>query len=289
MLDVMNIVADLHMHTTASDGLSTAEELFRKAQQSELKAIAICDHDVLTSAATLSDLATQYDVATFSAIELSCSWQVDGRQRDVHLLGYAFNQQPLEQTLQLLRQARIERACEMLSRLRQAGVDIQDSDVPELSTNNSCGRPHIAQAMVKKGLVKTIQGAFDQYLGTDHAAYVPLARLSLDKGVQLIQQAGGIAVLAHPGRSAHQLKHLEEMMVVGVDGLEVFHPSHNANVSSQLLKRAKQDDLLITAGSDYHGFAEHKRNVGSWGLQAEAFDRLWQHLESNCHRPAVYK
>lgn len=271
------IHADLHSHTTCSDGTLLPNLLLEKAVQKGLKAIAITDHDTMNAHRVLEREGVGEDIRVIPGIELSCY----EHGRDIHLLGYFLdaNNAELQRYEAEFREDRDRRAREICEKLRSLSIGISFSEVEDHAAGAPIGRPHIAAVLVKRGVVASIQKAFDHYLDSSKPAYVARSPFSVREGAQLIQQAGGVAVVAHPGRTFTDPRLFIALVASGLDGIEVFHPSH-WNVTREYYRTlAIQHRLVITGGSDYHGSRDYdENNFGTFGVTEELFDLL--HIRS---------
>ena len=254
--------AELHCHTTASDGTLSPEELVRLAVQRGLEVLAITDHDTTVAFEVARRAAAPYRLEVIPALELSS----EEGSLDVHLLGYYVDPEHLglQETLQELRQGRLRRLGEMLGRLADLGVPVERERVLRLAAGDSVGRPHVARALVDVGHVRDVQAAFDLYLGTGKPAYVPRRNLRPAEAIRWIREAGGVAVLAHPGQIGSDSL-LETLVAEGLQGLEAFHPSHPPILRQHYQGLAAHWGLLVTGGSDYHG-PEHGHQVDLGGM-----------------------
>jgi predicted metal-dependent phosphoesterase TrpH len=246
---------DLHIHSTFSDGSMTPAELVRLARQSRLSAIAVTDHDTTDGIEEAMEAGRALGVTVISGVELS----VKLGDINLHLLGYLFDsrQQDFLQALQRVQEGRLVRNGLILEALRRQGVSIQPSELMEVAGPGQCGRPHIAQLMIAKGAVKTLDEAFERYLGQGGSAYVPRFIYSAGDAIALIHRAGGLAVLAHPqllektGQNFPGV--IAELHRLGLDGVEVYYPSHSRQFRKMLQRLTEKHGLLKTGGSDYHG------------------------------------
>ncbi len=246
---------DLHTHTTASDGMQGAEVNIRLAEQAGLSAVAITDHDTVAGLPAAFREGERRGIEVVPGVEIST---VSGGQ-DIHVLGYYFDErQPVFlRRLEQLRNTREVRNEMLLERLRQLGCDVTLEEVKAQAGKKGIegsvvGRPHIAEALVRKGYAASIGEAFEKFLGREGAAYVNPPRIDPFQAVDWIHEAGGAAVLAHPGlyRDAPLAVRLIEY---GLDGIEVYHSDHSADEEKQYLDLARKHDLMVTAGSDFHG------------------------------------
>lgn len=255
----MSRVADLHIHTFYSDSTSSPQEVVLQAKESQIDCIAITDHDTIDGILPTIDCARQYDIEIISGIELSA--QIQGK--DVHILGYFFdiNNEKLLKHIKHFQQVRLERMKEMINKLQSFDIPITYEDVLEQTSAKSLGRPHLAQILVSKKVVPSLGKAFDKYLAEGAKAYVPKFQQSPHDAIDLIHQAGGLAVLAHPMITKID-QHINELAEIGLDGIEVFYPNCSTAVQSSYEKIADKYGLLKTGGSDAHGDAKKHTYIG---------------------------
>ncbi len=243
--------ADLHTHTTASDGRLSPPGLVEKAHLRGLAVLSITDHDTLAAYPTATLAAERYGIDLLPGVELSAN--VGGA--DVHLLGYGFDlgDAGLRDHLARYRAERHERAEEIVGRLRALGHPVELERVLALTQGGTVGRPHIARALVEAGHAETVQGAFARYIGDGAPAFVPKGKATAEELVALVHAAGGVCVLAHPG-SWVQVRFAERLAAAGLDGIETVHPAHDDDLREHWRAVARRLGLLETGGSDYHGF-----------------------------------
>ncbi len=260
-MDCKQAGIDLHIHSTASDGTLSPVEILRLAEKLELGAISITDHDTLKGSKDLLEAAGSSHVRVLTGIEIStippALYAVAG---SFHILGYGIrlNDPVLNQTLETLQHARENRNPFIISRLNAMGLDITLEEVVQASGEAQIGRPHIAQLMIKKGFVQSFDEAFDAYLGFNKPAYVDKYRLDCQKAIEMIIEAGGTPVLAHPfllripdnSRLESLVATLKEM---GLQGIEVYYPEHSSEDVDFYSRLALSHDLAITGGTDFHG------------------------------------
>jgi hypothetical protein len=246
---------DLHAHTTASDGSYTPTELVVAAAEGGLTAIAVTDHDTLDGLAEAEEAARQMNIEFVPGIELAISYD-NGR---FHMLGYLIdrNDPVLNGRLDRLKDNRVNRNAHMVEKLRSLGFDITLDDFIAESGGGQVGRPHMAAALVKKGIATGYQDAFDRFLADGALAHVPKDKITVEEGLELIHAAGGLAVMAHPisvklegDALAEELKRLREL---GLDGLECYYSQHTPEQVDAFLDLARSAGLLVTGGSDFHG------------------------------------
>jgi predicted metal-dependent phosphoesterase TrpH len=257
---------DLHIHSTFSDGVLKPSVVVDLAVSQGLKAIAITDHDTAAGTDEAMARGSEKGVEVITGIEIS-SWHGD---TSMHILGYRFNHEDKQfnRRLKLLQDGREIRNARIIENLKRLGIKVDLSELLHYSEYGQTGRPHIARLLVDKGVTKTIDLAFKHYLGRGAAAYAERYRFSAHDAIAMIREADGIAVLAHPSsldpslRSIPQL--LKELNKVGLEGGEVYYPSHSPKAVKALLKMAKELDLLLTGGSDFHGMARPGYNATEW-------------------------
>ncbi len=237
---------DLHLHTRCSDGVWNVERLLDEIRARALDLFCISDHDTLDAYPLPEDLAAR------SIPGLEVDSHHDGHT--VHLLAYgvADKASPLLESLRRQRLAREDRMSCMVDAVRRHGIDVSLDDVRAHAPGTaSLGRPHLARALVACGAVATVQDAFDRYLADDANAYVPLERLTSAAAIDLIRASCGVAIAAHPKR-LHNASDLGELIDLGIDGIEIVHPTADAQMQAHLLEKAHSHGLLATAGTDFH-------------------------------------
>lgn len=242
--------ADLHIHTNASDGAITPEDVVRMASRCNLRAIAITDHDTMEGIQSAKEEAKIQHLDVLEGVELST--ECDGLE--IHILAYCIdpNNAEFQRHLSIFRDARLVRAEKMVSKLRNMGIKINFQEVLEHAGTGSVGRPHIAQALLAAGTINNIAEAFEHYIGFGRPAYEPRLKYHPVAMVKLVRDLGGIPVLAHPGISCEETLVLS-LIKEGLQGLEVYHPQHSQNMEKYYLGLCKRYDLLATGGSDFHG------------------------------------
>lgn len=242
--------ADLHIHTTASDGIMSPYEVVSWASIKRLKAIAITDHDTVNGISPAMEASFRYKTEIVPGIELSTLFEGE----EIHILGYYidYKAQWFLDILEKLRSLRYERAERIVGKLNRLGVDITLEQVKVKAKRGAIGRPHIARAMVDKGFIKNTKEAFSEYIGKDCPAYVERHKLSSRDAIEIIKSVGGISVLAHPGLIQNKAN-IKKIIDVGVQGIEVYHSKHDEDTVRNALAIAQSRKLFITGGSDCHG------------------------------------
>jgi len=251
-------LVDLHTHSTASDGARAPRDVVRAARALGLSAIALTDHDTVDGLADAADEGRSSGVRIVPGVELSAV-EADA---ETHLLGLHLEDvRRLETSLRDLKTMRLTRAQRIVTRLNELGVKVTIEDVLAQSGGGAVGRPHIARALVNDGWATDIRDAFDRYLGNGRAAFVPKDQLSMTDAITMIHDAGGLAILAHPGASGTRAR-IESLVSAGLDGVEVRHPSHSSEDAARLLALVEHFRLVPSGGSDWHGLSEGGRTLG---------------------------
>ncbi len=262
---------DLHIHTTASDGTLTPSEIISQALKLKLKAIAITDHDTLAGSKAVLQAGIPSPLDFLTGVEISAAPpRFYAGSGSFHLLGYSIrlDDPALNHALEKLQQARENRNPAIIGRLNDIGIAITLDEVRQEAGEGQLGRPHIAKLLIKKGLVGSMNQAFDRYLGTDGPAYVDKYRIECRKAIELILAAGGIPVLAHPGllkcKTSDQFDELlAGLKAMGILGVEVFYPEHTAEQTHLFAQLAQRHNLLLTGGTDFHGAINPEIAIGS--------------------------
>lgn len=280
--------ADLHLHSTFSDGLKTPEALCKLAMKYHVQCVALSDHDTALGLAAMRAAARGCGLAFVPAVEVST-----GEGGRVHVLCYGLDERNAAFTAFLARagEDRASRAAEMLHRLKGVGVSLADVE-KELLQAPGVGRAHIARAMAAAGYVRTVSEAFDRFLGEGKCAYVPRRHLSTGDAVSQLRAMGGVPVLAHPLRSGFTEQGLRAVLPEWIDrglrGIEAFHPSAGSPAARRLESLARLNGLLVTGGSDYHGDPDSRLRVGrmpaGWYTCQQDVDALIHAFSSTCQR-----
>jgi predicted metal-dependent phosphoesterase TrpH len=263
--------ADLHLHTNFSDGTYTPEELVSQAAKNHLVAIALTDHDTVEGCERAAIACKAVEIEFISGAELTAEQD----DNEIHILGYfldTHNQKLLGEIakFQAVRQDRIR---EMVARLNALNVPLKVEDVIALANCRSPGRPHVARALVKAGFVKSLDEAFERFLKRHRPAFVPKAKISSQVAIELIHQANGLAVMAHPGLNRTD-EVIPDLVEAGLDGIECFHTKHSTAVSEHYLEIADKYNLLVTGGSDCHGMSKGKPLIGTVRLPYQHVEKL---------------
>jgi 3',5'-nucleoside bisphosphate phosphatase len=265
---------DLHTHTTASDGTLNPKELVGHALKMGIGVLSITDHDSIAGAIEASALPESSGLELVPGIELN----TEKNNHEIHILGYFLdlNNEYLHRRLEYLQQSRILRIKGIIEKLQKLSITISFEEIMEYAKGESVGRLHIARALKDRKHVGDIQEAFQKFLKPGCPAYVPRPRFHPEEAVEIIEKSGGIPVYAHPLYTPAE-KYLDPLIAKGLRGLEVYYPDHLPVHVQYFGRLAKEKKLLITGGSDFHGFDSNKySSIGNVGYPEEDFRRLKQ-------------
>ncbi len=262
---------DLHFHSTFSDGTYTPSYIASIAREKGFSALALTDHDTVDGLPEFFEACAANGLQPMTGMELTCQIGV----REVHLLGYDFDMahQRLCEELKVQQEHRAQRVQRMIEKLRGLNIDISLDQVMARAGKASLGRPHVALALVESGVVQTVDRAFAEYLVRGAPGFVDKPRLGVKEAIRLIREAGGIAVLAHPG-IAHTDGAIPELVRAGLQGLEVWHSKHDESTVRKYLQMTERYKLLATGGSDCHGMTKQKQLLGLIKLPMERFQAI---------------
>lgn len=283
---------DLHVHSTASDGTLTPSQVVDLAIKANLSAIALTDHDTLAGveeAIRASEEAKKegIDIEIIPGTELSVAY----KGKDIHMLGLFLDHKSkkLNYELELAKRNRDERNVKMIANLSNAGFNISLESLTAMAKDAVLTRAHFARFLLEKGYVKSMKEAFDKYLGDDSPYYVQREFLSPKSAIELIHDAGGLAILAHPLIYKYTLQEVEELIDylfhLGLDGVEIIHSSNTGFDEGHLRRMANKHNLLYSGGSDFHGSNKPNLNIGvGYGnlkIKREILDNLKANLKAN--------
>lgn len=256
---------DLHAHSTASDGAKSPAAAIAAAHAAGLAAFALTDHDTLGGVPEAQAAADAVGLRLVPGVELS----VHQGEVEVHILGLHIRDvSAMQSQLEIYRDRRVTRAEAIVERLGTLGVPLEMSAVLTAADGGAVGRPHVARALVAGGHVRDNREAFDRYLAAGRPAYVDKERLEVAEGIALIHAAGGIAVMAHPAGDGRR-ERIEPLVALGLDGLEVRHPSHSSEDAKRIKALADFFDLVPSGGSDWHGAMQGGRVLGALNVPFE--------------------
>jgi len=263
---------DLHVHTTFSDGMFTPEEVVEKALERGLKAVGITDHDCIGGIQPCIDAAKGTSLEIIPGVEITASRD---EETELHILGYLFDYTDPEllAILNKIENNRVQRIKDMVALLNEQGLDIREEQVFSGSADGTIGRPHLARVLVEEKKVKTLNEAFNRYIGDTKPCYVKHKRIDYRDAIKAIRAAGGVPVLAHPGSNDRD-EHIPDYIAAGLRGIEVFHTKHKDHVSNKYLVMAQKSGLVITGGSDCHGAKKGEVLMGKVKVGYEIVEAL---------------
>ncbi|PIF02815.1 MAG: phosphatase [Propionibacterium sp.] len=273
---------DLHLHSAVSDGTDSVEQLVRKAHSQGLDVIGLCDHDTFDGIEQAKAAADKVGIEVICGIEISCAVG----DTSIHLLGYGCDRsnQKLNAELAHIRESRLNRIPKMCAKLTDLGMPITFAEVlAQADQAGSVGRPHVADALVAAGYVANRKEAFDNLISADNLAYVPRYATELAVAIDLVHQAGGAAVIAHPwARGADQVITAEYLATLlhqtQLDGIEVDHQEHNEIQRTQLRELANSLGLITTGASDYHGLGKTDHEMGCNTTSLTDYSKLMERI-----------
>jgi len=273
---------DLHTHSAVSDGTDTPAELVEKARAVGLDVVALTDHDTFDGLDEAAATGEQVGIQFVRGMELSCS----RHGSSVHVLAYGADPAStgLAAEMALVRDGRLGRLAGVLAKLAALGVSVSEAEVmAQVGTSPSIGRPHIADALIEAGHVRDRQEAFDRFLADGGPAHVHRYTIDVERGIDLVHEAGGVAVIAHPwGRGRERLLPASAIQALardhGLDGIEVDHQDHDADIRRRLHTLADSLGLLATGSSDYHGTGKLDHDLGCNTTDPEVFDEIQRRL-----------
>jgi len=261
---------DLHIHSTASDGTLSPAKILKLAQKLKLRAIAITDHDTIDGSKEALQAGIPPSVKFLTGVEISASSPLSiSYAGSFHILGYSIrlDDPQLNKTLAVLQQARKNRNPQIVKRLNSMGFEFSLEDVASEIGDGQLGRPHIARYMLKRGFVKSIDEAFRKYIAQGRPAYVDKYRVDCERAIEIIHDAGGIPVLAHPillnfdkNETIDLFALLKDM---GLKGIEVYYPENPPDMTAFYIELAQRYGLLKTGGTDFHGSLKPDIQMGS--------------------------
>jgi len=273
---------DLHTHSAVSDGTDTPAELVEKARAVGLDVVALTDHDTFDGLDEAAAAGERVGIQVVRGMELSCS----RHGSSVHVLAYGADPAStgLAAEMALVRDGRLGRLAGVLAKLAALGVPVSEAEVmAQVGTSPSIGRPHIADALIEAGHVRDRQEAFDRFLADGGPAHVHRYTIEVERGIDLVHKAGGIAVIAHPwGRGRERLLPASAIQALvrdhGLDGIEVDHQDHDADIRRRLHTLADSLGLLATGSSDYHGTGKLDHDLGCNTTDPGVFDEIQRRL-----------
>ena len=268
--------ADLHLHTTYSDGALSPADLILKAKNAGISIISVTDHDSVGAIEEATRLGQASGVEVIAGVELSASYL----NTEVHILGYFVDHtnKTLQTALDIFRKNRVKRVARIVDKLNRMNIPLTIESVMANATGDSVGRPHVASALVNEGHVNSYHQAFSKYLADGKPAYEKKDEFSLEDTIELISQAGGLSFLAHPGRAVEDAL-VFRLIKIGIDGIEVTHPSHTPAMVKYYRGIVNEYFILESGGSDFHGGLKGDDHMlGSISIPAAQVDIMRRRL-----------
>jgi predicted metal-dependent phosphoesterase TrpH len=268
---------DLHLHTNYSDGLLTPAQVVTRAKEAGLKAIGIVDHDTIDGIAEAVEAGGDLGVEIVPGVELSSQYE----GKDIHIIGYYFNPDHprLMDYLERFRKERYRRAAKMIQNLNELGIRLSLDEVEEHTGGGSIGRPHLAEVLMEKGYVETFQEAFQRYIGYGSKAYEEKYKINPDEAIALISEAKGLSFLAHPNYFVTD-EIVFHFIKAGLDGIEIVHPNLNESRTRHLQAIVRDQDLLVSGGSDCHGGRDGSVRLGQWSVPYAILEEMRKTLKA---------
>jgi predicted metal-dependent phosphoesterase TrpH len=278
-------VADLHLHSSRSDGILTPEEMVSQAAKRGLAAIALTDHDTIEGIPEALRAGKKYGVQVVPGIEMNTS----ADNGDLHILGYYIyhTDEGFFNALKGIKEARMHRIRAIVEKLQHLGFEITLEQVLEKAGKaDAMGRPHVARALLEKGYVATVKEAFERYIGHGGPAYVERYKLLPGEAIKLIKKGGGVPVLAHPGILGSE-SYINVCIQEGIQGIEAVHSRHSKDQEYYFKEVARKHNLIVTGGSDCHGELKDDGEMllGKFTVDIEAVYRLKEAALINDMKP----
>ena len=265
---------DFHMHTTFSDGTLSPDKLISLAAKRRIKILSVTDHDTISNYAEVNQACNKYDLQLIKGIEISSHLE----DKDTHILAYFEHEEDYQKLAEIEyenKQRRITRLYKICENLALQGIEIDADQILSVSANKAITRPQIAQEMVKKGYVKSVQDAFTEYLYDGSKSYIPASQIHTYELLEKVREFGGLTVLAHPDtRFINREDLIIEMVKHGLQGIEIHHPSHDLLKRNHYTNLCRKYNLVVTGGSDYHGIKGKEDNLGKTKLLEADYQRF---------------
>ena len=264
--------ADLHLHTLLSDGTDSPEKIVEMAKAAGLTTISITDHDLVDGIYPATTRGSELGVEVVPGIEFT----TENQNAELHILGYYFDctDKNFQASILRMQEDRVQRIKKMTDKLQGLNIRIEPEEVLRIANNKVPGRPHVARALLEKGIVTSIKEAFNRFLADKGPAYVPHYKLAPKEAIALIRGAGGIAVIAHPGTCGCD-EMIPDLIAAGLRGLEVYYSGHRPEQTERYSALADKYGLLKTGGSDYHGGNSGREiKLGDIALADDLMDKI---------------
>ena len=286
-------MVDLHMHSNFSDGSDSPTQLVEKAKQLALTAIALTDHDTIDGIPEFLEAGERLGIHTVPGVEISVDTKLPNNGH-MHMLGLFIDPKgkKLKETLDYLRTQRNLRAEKIIRKLNELGVNITLEELLEEAGEGSIGRPHVAKILVRKGVVGSIQEAFDIYLAKGKPAYMDKVKLGEEDAIQMIHDAGGFAILAHPHLMNYPTfeearERIMQLREIGLDGFEIYYSTMPEEYTRGLIELAQSEGFVVSGGSDYHGANKDNIEMGTGLGNLSVPDEIYWNLKEAHQRMRV--
>ena len=286
-------MVDLHMHSNFSDGSDSPTQLVEKAKRLGLTAIALTDHDTIDGIPEFLEAGERLGIHTVPGVEISVDTKLPNNGH-MHMLGLFIDPRgkKLKETLDYLRTQRNLRAEKIIRKLNELGVNITLEELLEEAGEGSIGRPHVAKILVRKGVVGSIQEAFDIYLAKGKPAYMDKVKLGEEDAIQMIHDAGGFAILAHPHLMNYPTfeearERIMQLREIGLDGFEIYYSTMPEDYTRGLIELAKAEGFVVSGGSDYHGANKDNIEMGTGLGNLSVPDEIYWNLKEAHQRMQV--
>lgn len=262
---------DLHVHTTFSDGMFTPEKVVKKAIELGLRGIAITDHDCVEGISPAIEAAAGTELEIIPGVEISAA----KKENEIHILGYFVDwlDPVMVKQFQKMKENRVKRMKKIVTLLKKEGLNVTEGEVFGSVKAGTVGRLHLARIMLKNKCVKTLKEAFDKYIGDGKPCCVRHQRLDYRKAIDLIREAGGVPVIAHPATMGRD-EYIPSYKRAGLRGIEAYHSKYRGSTNNKYLKLAKEHGLIVTGGSDCHGMEPGKVLLGKIKVGYEVVTNL---------------
>lgn len=274
----MSKQVDLHIHTLYSDGAYTPSQIIARAKDMGLEIISITDHDTVDGLEEAIEVGKELGIEVIPGVELSSN--INGT--DIHILGYFINwrDEDFRENLKIFKNMREQRARRIVKKLNEHNIKIKFEEVLEIAKSSPISRVHIASALVIEGYAENLYEAFNKYLGTTGIAYERNIEVSPKKAIKLIAKAGGLSFLAHPGKYINE-NDIFNLIELGIDGIEVIHPSHTDDMVKYYREVASEYFLLESGGSDFHGGLRNDETcLGHFTVSVSAVENMKHRLNA---------
>jgi len=270
--------ADLHLHSNYSDGIYTPEQLVKRIANTVITTVALTDHDTLEGIPEMEKFCEEKNISLIPGVELTSYFQ--GIEVHIVALGIDIKDPRLCEELAKCQIARTERICKIVELLNDNDIPLTVEDVFEVAKCKAPGRLHICRALIINEYCQSHYDVFNNYLSDGKLAYIPKRTITIEDAIRLVHHAKGVAILAHPGQLPDMNTVIEFSVHSGIDGIECFHPRNYNSVQQRLVAYCTEKNLLISGGSDFHGFPKDRPGIGSIKLEQKYTNQIRQWVYS---------